>query len=141
MLLCCSWAKRFIRRCCHRRATQARCYGYTTVIVAGHLLQHLFEYITPYSGTAMAEEFMYNGQHALIVYDDLSKQATACRQLSLLMRRPPGREAYPVMFSMLIVVFLKDQRNFLTNTVEAHSHRYLLSKRLRAKCQHISPPT
>jgi F-type H+-transporting ATPase subunit alpha len=43
----------------------------------------------------MAEHFMYNGQHALIVYDDLSKQATAYRQLSLLMRRPPGREAYP----------------------------------------------
>jgi F-type H+-transporting ATPase subunit alpha len=51
--------------------------------------------VAPYSGTAMAEYFMYNGQHALIVYDDLSKQAVAYRQLSLLMRRPPGREAYP----------------------------------------------
>ncbi|MEO2000363.1 MAG: F0F1 ATP synthase subunit alpha [Pirellulales bacterium] len=68
---------------------------YTTVIVAGASTAAPLQYIAPYSGTAMAEEFMYNGQHALIVYDDLSKQATAYRQLSLLMRRPPGREAYP----------------------------------------------
>jgi F-type H+-transporting ATPase subunit alpha len=68
---------------------------YTTVIVAGASTAAPLQYIAPYSGTAMAEYFMYNGQHALIVYDDLSKQATAYRQLSLLMRRPPGREAYP----------------------------------------------
>jgi F-type H+-transporting ATPase subunit alpha len=53
------------------------------------------QYIAPYAGTAMAEHFMFAGQHALIIYDDLSKQAVAYRQLSLLMRRPPGREAYP----------------------------------------------
>src|SRR5262249_56438619 len=53
------------------------------------------QYISAYSGTAMAEYFTYKGGHSLIVYDDLSKQATAYRQLSLLMRRPPGREAYP----------------------------------------------
>ena len=53
------------------------------------------QYVAPYAGTAMAEQFMFNGGHALIVYDDLSKQATAYRQMSLLMRRPPGREAYP----------------------------------------------
>jgi F-type H+/Na+-transporting ATPase subunit alpha len=53
------------------------------------------QYVAPYAGTSMAEYFMYRGEHALIVYDDLSKQATAYRQLSLLMRRPPGREAYP----------------------------------------------
>ncbi len=52
-------------------------------------------YVAPYAGTAMAEHFMFQGQHALIVYDDLSKQAQAYRQLSLLIRRPPGREAYP----------------------------------------------
>ena len=68
---------------------------YTTVIVAGGSVAAPLQYIAPYSGTAMAEYFMYNGEHALIVYDDLSKQATAYRQLSLLMRRPPGREAYP----------------------------------------------
>jgi len=75
-----------------------RKYGamdYTTVIVAGASSAAPLQYIAPYSGTAMAEHFMYGGQHALIVYDDLSKQATAYRQLSLLMRRPPGREAYP----------------------------------------------
>ena len=68
---------------------------YTTVVVAGASAPAPLQYIAPYAGTAMAEHFMFNGQHALIVYDDLSKQATAYRQLSLLMRRPPGREAFP----------------------------------------------
>ncbi|MCL4124943.1 UNVERIFIED_CONTAM: hypothetical protein GTU68_038391 [Idotea baltica] len=53
------------------------------------------QYIAPYSGAAIAEHFMYQGKHTLCVYDDLTKQAQAYRQLSLLMRRPPGREAYP----------------------------------------------
>jgi F-type H+/Na+-transporting ATPase subunit alpha len=68
---------------------------YTTVIVAGASDPAPLQYVAPYAGTSMAEYFTYRGQHALIVYDDLSKQATAYRQLSLLMRRPPGREAYP----------------------------------------------
>ena len=68
---------------------------YTTVVVAGASSPAPLQYIAPYAGTAMAEYFMYRGEHALIVYDDLSKQAVAYRQLSLLMRRPPGREAYP----------------------------------------------
>jgi F-type H+/Na+-transporting ATPase subunit alpha len=68
---------------------------YTTVIMAGASDPAPLQYVAPYAGTAMAEFFMYNGQHALIIYDDLSKQAVAYRQLSLLMRRPPGREAYP----------------------------------------------
>src|SRR5487761_301671 len=68
---------------------------YTTVVMAGASDPAPLQYVAPYAGTAMAEYFMYNGQHALIVYDDLSKQAVAYRQLSLLMRRPPGREAYP----------------------------------------------
>ncbi len=68
---------------------------YTTVIVAGASDPAPLQYIAPYAGCAMAEHFTFNGGHALIVYDDLSKQATAYRQLSLLMRRPPGREAYP----------------------------------------------
>lgn len=75
-----------------------RKYGamdYTTVIVSGASSPAPLQYIAPYSGTAMAEHFMFNGEHALVVYDDLSKQAVAYRQLSLLMRRPPGREAYP----------------------------------------------
>ncbi len=75
-----------------------RKYGamdYTTVIVAGASMPAPLQYIAPYAGTAMAEYFTYQGGHTLCVYDDLSKQAQAYRQLSLLMRRPPGREAYP----------------------------------------------
>ena len=53
------------------------------------------QYIAPYAGAAMGEYFMDGGQHALCVYDDLSKQADAYRQMSLLLRRPPGREAFP----------------------------------------------
>ena len=68
---------------------------YTTVIAAGASSPAPLQYVAPYAGTAMAEHFMFNGGHALVVYDDLSKQATAYRQMSLLMRRPPGREAYP----------------------------------------------
>ena len=68
---------------------------YTTVIVSGAASPAPLQYVAPYAGTAMAEYFMFNGQHALIVYDDLSKHAVAYRQLSLLLRRPPGREAYP----------------------------------------------
>jgi proton translocating ATP synthase, F1 alpha subunit len=75
-----------------------RRYGamdYTTVVVASASDPAPLQYLAPYSGCAMAEYFRDNGQHALIVYDDLSKQAVAYRQLSLLLRRPPGREAYP----------------------------------------------
>lgn len=68
---------------------------YTTVILAGAADPAPLQYIAPYAGCAMAEFFMYNGGHSLIIYDDLSRQAQAYRQLSLLIRRPPGREAYP----------------------------------------------
>ena len=68
---------------------------YTTVVVAGASAPAPLQYMAPYAGTAMAEHFMFGGGHGLIVYDDLSKQATAYRQMSLLMRRPPGREAFP----------------------------------------------
>ena len=69
--------------------------AYTTVVVAGASDPAPLQYVAPYAGCAMAEYFTYKGQDALIIYDDLSKQATAYRQISLLMRRPPGREAYP----------------------------------------------
>ncbi len=68
---------------------------YTTVIVAGASDPAPLQYVAPYCGCAMAEYFMFKGQHSLVIYDDLSRQAQAYRQLSLLMRRPPGREAYP----------------------------------------------
>lgn len=68
---------------------------YTTVIAATASDPAPLQYLAPYSGCAMAEYFRDSGRHALIVYDDLTKQAQAYRQLSLLLRRPPGREAYP----------------------------------------------
>ena len=69
--------------------------NYTTVIVASASDPAPLQFIAPYSGCTMAEYYRDSGKHALIVYDDLSKQAVAYRQLSLLLRRPPGREAYP----------------------------------------------
>ena len=68
---------------------------YTTVVVASASDPAPLLYLAPYAGCAMGEEFMYNGKDALVVYDDLSKHAAAYRELSLLLRRPPGREAYP----------------------------------------------
>lgn len=68
---------------------------YTTVVVAGASDPAPLQYVAPYAGCAMAEFFTCRGEDALIIYDDLSKQAVAYRQISLLMRRPPGREAYP----------------------------------------------
>jgi len=68
---------------------------YTVVVVAPASDPAPFKYLAPYSGCAMGQHWMENGEHALVVYDDLSKQAEAYRQVSLLLRRPPGREAYP----------------------------------------------
>jgi F-type H+/Na+-transporting ATPase subunit alpha len=68
---------------------------YTVVVNASAGDSAPFKYLAPYAGCAMGQHWMENGEHALIVYDDLSKQAEAYRQLSLLLRRPPGREAYP----------------------------------------------
>ena len=68
---------------------------YTTVVAANASDSAPLQFIAPYSGCAMGEFFRDNGQHSLIVYDDLSKQATAYRQMSLVLRRPPGREAFP----------------------------------------------
>lgn len=68
---------------------------YTTIIAATASDPATMQFIAPYTGAAMAEYYRDNGQHALIVYDDLTKQAQAYRQLSLLLRRPPGREAFP----------------------------------------------
>jgi F-type H+-transporting ATPase subunit alpha len=68
---------------------------YTIIVNASASFPATLQYIAPYAGCAMGEYFMYNGKHALVIYDDLSKHAIAYRQLSLLLRRPPGREAYP----------------------------------------------
>ena len=74
---------------------QAGALEYTVVVVAPASDSAPFKYLAPYAGCAMGQHWMENSQHALVVYDDLSKQAEAYRQMSLLLRRPPGREAYP----------------------------------------------
>jgi F-type H+/Na+-transporting ATPase subunit alpha len=74
---------------------EADALEYTVVVNASASDPAPFQYLAPYAGCAMGQHWMENGEHALIVYDDLSKQAIAYRQLSLLLRRPPGREAYP----------------------------------------------
>ncbi|MCL5291669.1 MAG: F0F1 ATP synthase subunit alpha [Actinobacteria bacterium] len=68
---------------------------YTIVVSAPASDPSPMQYIAPYAGCAMAEHYLYNGKHTLVIYDDLSKQAQSYRQMSLLLRRPPGREAYP----------------------------------------------
>jgi F-type H+-transporting ATPase subunit alpha len=77
------------------KLTQHGAMEYTTVVVAGASEMAPLQFIAPYTGVTMAEYFRDTGRHALCIYDDLSKQAAAYRQLSLLLRRPPGREAYP----------------------------------------------
>merc|ERR1719270_2212007 len=78
-----------------KRLTDADAMRYTIVVSATASDAAPLQYLTPYSGCAMGEYFRDNGMHALIIYDDLSKQAVAYRQMFLLLRRPPGREAYP----------------------------------------------
>ncbi len=77
------------------KLTQHGAMEYTTVVISGASESAPLQFIAPYTGVTMAEYFRDTGRHALCVYDDLSKQAVAYRQLSLLLRRPPGREAYP----------------------------------------------
>ncbi len=77
------------------RLRAAGAMEYTTVVLASASASAPLKYLAPYAAAAMGEYFLYGGQHALCVYDDLSKQADAYRQMSLLLRRPPGREAFP----------------------------------------------
>ncbi|MGQ9589377.1 MAG: F0F1 ATP synthase subunit alpha [Planctomycetota bacterium] len=77
------------------RLQQHGAMDYTIVVSAPASVSAPLQYIAPYSGCAMGEHYMYNGKHAVCFYDDLTKQAAAYRQVSLLLRRPPGREAYP----------------------------------------------
>jgi F-type H+-transporting ATPase subunit alpha len=79
----------------HAVLEKAGAMEYTTIVSACASDPATLQYLAPYSGCAMGEYFRDKGQHALIIYDDLSKQAVAYRQISLLLRRPPGREAYP----------------------------------------------
>jgi len=85
--------------------------GYTIIVCASANDPATLQYIAPYTGAAIAEYFMYNGKATLIVYDDLTKQAQAYRQMSLLLRRPPGREAYPGDVFYLHSRLLERRRN------------------------------
>ncbi len=79
----------------HRQLEQAGAMAYTTIILANASEPAPLQYLAPYAGCAMAEYWMNRGGHALVIYDDLTKHAQAYRQMSLLLRRPPGREAFP----------------------------------------------
>jgi F-type H+-transporting ATPase subunit alpha len=78
-----------------RKLEEYGALAHTIIVAASASTPAAMQYLAPYAGCAMGEYFMDNGEDALIVYDDLSKQAVAYRQISLLLRRPPGREAYP----------------------------------------------
>ena len=91
---------------------------YTTIVAATASDAAPLQFLAPYTGCAMGEYFRDNGMHALIIYDDLSKQAVAYRQMSLLLRRPPGREAYPEMYFICIVDYLKEPLSRVTIMVE-----------------------
>jgi F-type H+/Na+-transporting ATPase subunit alpha len=79
----------------YERLREEGAMEYTTIVTAAAAEAAPIKWMAPFSGCAMAEYFLYKGEHALIIYDDLTKQADAYRQLSLLLRRPPGREAFP----------------------------------------------
>src|SRR5881275_703812 len=79
----------------YERLKDAGAMDYTIIVTAGASEAAPIKWMAPYSGCAMGEYFLYDGKHALCMYDDLSKHADAYRQMSLLLRRPPGREAYP----------------------------------------------
>merc|ERR1712158_180388 len=99
-----------------KRLTDADAIKYTIIVVATAAYAAPLQYLAPYSACAMGEYFRDNGMHALIIYDDLSKQAVAYRQMSLLLRRPPGREAYPGDVSAYIptnVISITDGQIFL----------------------------
>jgi len=97
---------------------QAGALEYTVVVTAPAADAAPFKYLAPYAGCAMGQHWMEKGEHALVVYDDLSKQAEAYRQLSLLLRRPPGREAYPGDVFYLTVAFWSAPRSCPMRTVQ-----------------------
>ena len=99
---------------------------YTIIVAATASEAAPLQYLAPFSGCAMGEWFRDNGKHALIIYDDLSKQAVAYRQMSLLLRRPPGREAYPGDVGLFSSVIYSDayfplSSRFSTSTLVSSS--------------------
>lgn len=92
---------------------------YTTIVAAAASESAGFKWLAPYTGSAIAQHWMYEGKHVLIIFDDLTKQAEAYRAISLLLRRPPGREAYPAMCSICIRGFWSAAPNCPTISVAA----------------------
>ena len=95
MYLCCYWQKASSIAAVVRKLEEHDAMTHTIIVAATASEAAALQYIAPYSGCAMGEYFRDKGEDALIIYDDLTKQAWAYRQISLLLRRPPGREAYP----------------------------------------------
>jgi F-type H+-transporting ATPase subunit alpha len=110
---------------------------YTTIVAATASDSAPLQFLAPYTGCTIGEYFRDNGMHALIVYDDLSKQAVAYRQMSLLLRRPPGREAYPGDVFYLHSRLLEDQRNLVMLMEEVLLQHYQLLKLKREMYQRI----
>ena len=98
---------------------------YTTVVASTASELAPLQYIAPYSGCAIGEEWMENGEDVLVIYDDLTKHAAAYRTLALLLKRPPGREAYPGVYSIFTQDFLREQHAFQTSLEEVHLQHFL----------------
>lgn len=105
MYLCSDWPKESTVRNVVETLRKHGALDYTIVVTASASQPAPLLFLAPYAGVTMGEEFMYNGKHVLVIYDDLTKQASAYRELSLLLRRPPGREAYPGMYSICTLVY------------------------------------
>ena len=114
---------------------------YTTVVASPASDPAALQYMAPYAGCCIGEWFRDNGKHALIIYDDLSKQAVAYRQVSLLLRRPPGREAYPGDIFYLHSRLLERAAKFPTPTAEGRSPRCRLSRHRRPTFRPTFRPT
>jgi len=82
-------------------------FDYTIIVAENADSAATLQYLAPYTGAALAEYFMYSGRHTLVIYDDLSKQAQAYRQMSLILKRPPGREAYPGDVFLFTLSFIR----------------------------------
>jgi F-type H+-transporting ATPase subunit alpha len=95
MYICCNGQKRSSVARIAKILNDKNCMHYTIIVAATASDSAALQYIAPYAGCSMGEFFMYKGLNVVVVYDDLSKHAVAYRQLSLLLRRPPGREGYP----------------------------------------------
>lgn len=119
--------------------TRAGAMEYTIIVSASASQSAPLQYIAPYAGCAMAEYFREQGKDVLIVYDDLSKHAVAYRALSLLIRRPPGREAYPGDVFTCTPACLSAPPASRRNTAAAPLLRFQSSKRRRATFPLISP--